>query len=99
MEVCFCIVGRARPSAAPDAPGSGSEWTSPVLWTNGADIPRIKWTSSIGEDEALVSHRFGRESMLAFEGGRDIFSEHPVLSLPPRAQTWVQSAPIWLTCR
>ncbi len=86
-----------RPS--PDAPGSGSEWTSPVLWTNGADMPQIKWASSIGENEALVFHRFGRESMLAFEGGRDIFSEQPDLSSPPRAQAWVQSAPIWVTSR
>lgn len=80
------------------APGSGSEWTSPVLWINGADMPDIKWASSIGPNEAVVFHRLGRESMLAVEGGPDIFAERPPAPLSGVAHNWSESAPIWLIC-
>jgi CHAT domain len=79
------------------APGSQSEWTSPVLWTNGADLLRITWAAALEENEAIVFHRLGRESLLEFEGGRDIFSERPDLSAVSAARGWCQDAPIWIT--
>ena len=81
------------------APGSRSEWTSPVLWTNGADIPRIQWAAPIETNEAIVVHRLGRESLLAVEGGRDILAEPGDYQSPGLANGWCQSAPIWLVSR
>jgi len=81
------------------APGSRSEWTSPVLWTNGADLPRIRWVAPLEENEAIVFHRLGRESLLQFEGGRDILAEPAELSSPSAARAWCQDAPIWITSR
>jgi hypothetical protein len=81
------------------APGSRSEWTSPVLWTNGADIPLIHWATPIENNEAIVLHRLGRESLLAVEGGRDVLAEPSDLKSPGLAHGWCQSAPIWLISR
>jgi hypothetical protein len=81
------------------APGSRSEWTSPVLWTYGAEIPHIKWASPPEANEAIVLHRLGRESLLAVEGGRDVFTEPNPIALPSSALKWCQNAPIWLICR
>lgn len=81
------------------APGSRSEWTSPVLWTNGADIPLIQWAAAIDKNEAILLHRLGRESLLAVEGGRDILAEPVDYKSPGLANGWCQSAPIWLISR
>lgn len=75
------------------APGSASEWTSPVLWINGADMPEIHWLRPVALNEAVVLQRLGRETLLAFEGGRDILAA-PVVDEAP----WRGRAPLWLVC-
>src|SRR5207344_257094 len=81
------------------APGRGSEWTSPVMWINGADLPSIEWGRPLEEDEALAFCRLGTESFLLFEGGTDILQEPPDRGQTPAALAWVEQAPIWIVCR
>jgi hypothetical protein len=85
-------------NASWNAPGGKSEWASPVLWINGAEMPYIKWAYPIESSEALLFHRLGRESVLMFDGGRDILSEDPQAQVSSAAQEWSQRAPIWLFC-
>lgn len=81
------------------APGRGSEWTSPVMWVNGADLPAIEWRRPLHVDEALAFQRLGMESILVFEGGHDILQEQPDRASASATEAWVAQAPMWVTCR
>lgn len=80
------------------APGRPSEWTSPIMWVNGANLPAIEWGRSFDKDEALAFYRLGTESFLLFEGGLDVLQETSDPSAASKALAWVKEAPMWVTC-